>query len=87
MIASVPKISAVQPPESDQPQKIWKPNLVFARIRTSCDKGGAIEQIVKASAVRRFFARSVWLSPLGCGLKPLSPRSKNAEGVVLATAE
>jgi hypothetical protein len=40
--------------ESDQPQKIWKPNLVFAGICTSCYKDGAIEQIVKASAVRKF---------------------------------
>jgi hypothetical protein len=40
--------------ESDEPQKIWKPNLVFAGMCTSYYKDGAIEQIVKASAVRRF---------------------------------
>jgi hypothetical protein len=43
--------------ESDQPispKQVWKPNLVFAGICTSCYKGGAIEQIVKASAVRKF---------------------------------
>jgi hypothetical protein len=40
--------------ESDQPQEVWKPNLIFAGICTSCYKDGAIEQIVKASAVRRF---------------------------------
>lgn len=40
--------------ENDQPQKIWQANLVFAGICTSCYKDGAIEQIVKASAVRQF---------------------------------
>jgi hypothetical protein len=43
--------------ESDQPispKQVWKPSLVFAGICTSCYKDGAIEQIAKASAVRKF---------------------------------
>lgn len=40
--------------ESDQPQLIWRPNYKFAGICTDCYKGGAFEQIVKASVVRRF---------------------------------
>ncbi len=40
--------------ESDQPQKVWRPNLVFAGVCTSCYKDGAVEQIVRGSVVRRF---------------------------------
>jgi hypothetical protein len=40
--------------EPVSPKQIWKPNLLFAGICTSCYKDGAIEQIVKASAVRQF---------------------------------
>jgi hypothetical protein len=40
--------------ESDQPQIVWKPNFKFAGICTHCYKDGAVERIVKASAVRRF---------------------------------
>jgi hypothetical protein len=40
--------------ESNQPQLVWKPNFKLAGICTSCYKNGTIEQIVKASVVRRF---------------------------------
>jgi hypothetical protein len=40
--------------ESDQPDLIWRPNYKFAGICTSCYQDGAFEQVVKASAVRRF---------------------------------
>jgi hypothetical protein len=40
--------------ESDQQQLVWRPNFKFAGICTSCYKNGSIEQVVKASVVRRF---------------------------------
>jgi hypothetical protein len=40
--------------QSKQQQGIWKPDFKFAGVCTSCYKDGLIEQIVKASAARRF---------------------------------
>lgn len=40
--------------ESDQPELIWRANYKFAGICTSCYRAGSYEQIVRASAVRRF---------------------------------
>ncbi len=42
--------------ESDQKQIVWRPNFLFAGICTCCYKKGTIEQVVKASTVRRFLA-------------------------------
>lgn len=40
--------------ESDQKQIVWRPNFLFAGVCTCCYKKGSIEQVVKASTVRRF---------------------------------
>jgi hypothetical protein len=40
--------------ESDQKQLVWKPTFKFAGVCTSCYRGGKVEQVVKASVVRRF---------------------------------
>ena len=40
--------------ESDQKQIIWKPSFKFAGVCTCCYKKGAVEQVVRASVVRRF---------------------------------
>jgi hypothetical protein len=40
--------------ESDQKQLVWKPSFRFAGVCTNCYKKGTVEQVVKASVVRRF---------------------------------
>jgi hypothetical protein len=45
--------------ESDQHKRVWKPDFKFAGICTSCYKNGTIEQIVRASAVRRFIEKTL----------------------------
>lgn len=40
--------------ESDEKQVVWAPNFKFAGICTCCYKKGSVEQVVKASVVRRF---------------------------------
>jgi hypothetical protein len=40
--------------ESDQHKQVWKPDFKFGGICTSCYKNGTVEQIVRASVVRRF---------------------------------
>jgi hypothetical protein len=40
--------------ESDEKQLVWRPNFKFAGVCTCCYKKGSVEQIVKASAARRF---------------------------------
>lgn len=40
--------------ETNLHQIVWRPNFKFAGICTSCYKRGALEQVVKASVVRRF---------------------------------
>jgi hypothetical protein len=40
--------------ESDESQVVWAPNFKFAGICTCCYKKGSVEQVVKASVVRRF---------------------------------
>lgn len=42
--------------ESDQKQVVWRPNFHFAGVCTSGYKKGTIEQVVKASTVRKFLA-------------------------------
>jgi hypothetical protein len=40
--------------ESDAKKLVWRANFKFAGICTSCYKNGTVEQVVKASVVRRF---------------------------------
>ncbi len=40
--------------ESDQKQIVWRPSFKFAGICSCCYEKGAKEQVIKASAVRRF---------------------------------
>lgn len=40
--------------EGDKKLMVWRPNFIFAGVCTCCYKRGTIEQVVKASTVRRF---------------------------------